>query len=306
MSKTYFLVPTRDTPPSGPIFLGSIIKSPRSPELSINGKKSPLLSTLDVDVTRLLNSSRQLTKNGKGKTGVWVEFLTGMGIGAEISGNWDNIEQSTYKFEELITKTISPSLTQIQAIFKEPDVQQCLKDSRFRDNLYMITGIKIARGADIAVSKIKSRGGNLNFGIDTTPFGVPIKVGPDIEISSEVGQSFEEKHTEDFVFAYRLREIRYRRKVVEDQKEYRKGDLLGAGPRRKDESADLEEQGAGVGGSAEKGKEESKAAINEVVEAEFVGLGNGDIDGDAWDADTTLAVDEDGEEVHCVLLEEDD
>ncbi|KAL5319283.1 hypothetical protein ACEPPN_012333 [Leptodophora sp. 'Broadleaf-Isolate-01'] len=296
MSKTYFLVPTRDTPPTGPIFLGSIIKSPRSPELSVNRKKSPLLSALEVDVTRLFDSSRQLTRNGKGKTGVWVEFLGGMGIGADISGNWDNIEQSTYKFDELITKTISPSLAEISAIFNEQEVQQCLKDSRFRDNLYMITGIKIARGADVAVSKIRSRGGNLNFGIDTTPFGVPIKIGPDIEISKEVGQSFEEKHTEDFVFAYRLREIRYRRKVVEDQKEYRKGDLMGAGPRKQD----------GHIGEGEMRGEEGKSLGEVDAEAELIGLGSGDVDGDSWDADTTSATDEDGEEVHCIFLEGED
>ncbi|KAL2067622.1 hypothetical protein VTL71DRAFT_15718 [Oculimacula yallundae] len=300
MSKTYFLVPTRDTPPNGPIFLGSIIKSPRSPELSVNGKTSPLLSALDVVVTKVIDSSRQITHNGKGKTGVWVEFLSGMGIGAEVSGNWDDIEQSTYKFDELITQTIAPSFAEIVAIFNEPDVQQFLKDSRFRDNLYMITGIKIARGADIAVSKIKSKGGNFNFGIDTTPFGVPIKIGPDVEISKEAGQSYEEKHTDDFVFAYRLREIRYRKKAVEDQREYRKGDLLGAGPRKKNE-----EQEVGVGPGVQKGPQETPQ--DEVVaEAELVGLGKNDVDGDAWDADTALTVDDDGDEVHCVLLEDDE
>ncbi len=301
MSKTYFLVPTRDTLPSGPIFLGSIIKSPRSPELSINGKKSPLLSALEVDETRLIDSSRQLTKGQNGKAGVWVEFLGGIGIGAEVSGNWDNTEQSTYKFSELITKTISPSLSEIQAIFREPDVQKCLKDSRFRDNLYMITGIKIARGADVAISKIRARGGNLNFGVDMTPFGVPIKVGPQVELSREMGQSLEEKHTSDFVFAYRLREIRYRRRTVEDQREYRKGDLMGAGPKKK-EGQEVDDSKNAVG--AEVGLKEMK--VDQDEEAELVGLGSGDVDGDIWDADTTSAVDEDGEEVHCVLLEYED
>ncbi|KAK0101209.1 hypothetical protein ONS95_012810 [Cadophora gregata] len=301
MSKTYFLVPTRDTVPSGSIFLGSIIKSPYSPELSINGKNSHLLSALEVIETRLVDTSQQLSKSGKGKTGVWAEFLGGMGIGADISGTWDNTEESTYKFSELITKTISPSLSEIQAIFKEPEVQQCLKDSRFRNNLYMIIGIKIARGADVAISRIRARGGNLNFGIDMTPFGVPIKVGPEFELSREVGHSVEEKHTNDFVFAYRLREIRYRRKTVEDQREYRKGDLMGAGQRNKN-GTDGDESTAGVG--AEVGLEDMK--VDQEEEAELIGLGNGDVDGDGWAADTTSAVDEDGEEVQFVLLEDDD
>lgn len=283
MSKTYFLVLTRDTPPSGPIFLGSIIKSPRSPELSINGKKSPLLSNLEVHESTLTDSSRSLTKNGKSKTGVWAEFLNGTGISAEVSGTWDTVSSSTYKFSALITRTISPSLSEIQAIFQEPGLQQTIKDSRFRDNLYMITGIKIARGAEVAIEKIKKRGGNLNFGVDWTPFGVPIKVGPDVGIEREIGQGLEEKHTSDFVFAYRLREIRYRRKTVEEQKEYLKGDLMGVGKERSEKAlAELEE------------------------EAELVGLGGGDVKGDAWEGDATEAVDEDGEDVICVMLDEED
>ena len=36
MTKTYFLAPTLDCPPSGPIALGSIITSPANPEIPLN------------------------------------------------------------------------------------------------------------------------------------------------------------------------------------------------------------------------------------------------------------------------------
>lgn len=290
MSKTYFLVPTRDTPPSGPIFLGSIITSPRSPELSINSKKSALLSTLEVQETTLKDSSRHLSLGSKGKTGIWAEFIGGMGIGGELSTTWENTSTSTYKFAELVTRTISPSLGEIQAIFQGQDVQSCIKDSRFRDNLYIITGVKIAKGANVVIEKVRARGGNLNFGVDATPLGVPIKVGPDIEVSKEAGQGLEERHEDAFVFAYRLREIKYRRKVVEKQTEYLKGDLMGVGP-----------------------GEEKKGAVDDLMElvdgddeAELLKFDERDVKGGDFDADETAAVDDDGEEVIVIRFDDDD
>lgn len=248
MSKAYFLAPTRDTPPKGPIFLGSIITAPRSPELSVNGKKSPFLTTLDITTSSLTDSTRILFKTGDGKAGVWAEFIQGVGVGGKASVNWNDAEMAKYKFEELITKTISPEFPEIVTAFAEPSVQQAIKDSRFRDNVYMITGIKSAKGAEVAISKIKARGKNFQFGIDTTPAGFPLKFGPEFEMNKGEGEGLTEKHSkeQEFVFAYRLREITYKRKKVGEQKEYLKGDLQGHGQNKgeevkRDESLDVPE-----------------------------------------------------------------
>lgn len=149
----------------------------------------------------------------------------------------------------------------------------------------MITGVKIARDADVLIGKMRERGGNLHFGANLTPVSVPIKVGPDLEASRGHGQSVKEKHAGEFVFAYRLREIRYRRRKVEEQREYPKGDLLG------------HDEGKGWG-------EGNKEEVGE--EAELVGLGVGDIGGEDWDAEDVEVVDDDGEEVRCVVFENED
>ncbi|KUJ11428.1 uncharacterized protein LY89DRAFT_570837, partial [Mollisia scopiformis] len=222
---TYFLAPTRDSPPSGPIFLGAIIKSPRSPELSLNSKTSLLLKPLEIHETSTTDTTRQLYRDSKGKVGIWAEFLSGLplGLDASVGTNWDNGDFTQFKFRELITRSIFPSQGEIASIFTDPPIQTSIKDSRFRANLYMITGVKIARGADVVIGKMRERGGNLHFGADLTPVSVPIKVGPDLEGSRGHGQSAKEKHAGEFVFAYRLREIKYRKKAVEEQKEYTKG-----------------------------------------------------------------------------------
>ncbi len=288
MSKPYFLATSRDTPRKGPIFIGSIIKSPRSPELSINGKKTPLLAELEIATYTQKESLRQLFKTSKGKAGIWAEFVIDLGISGNISGNWDNVDLATFKFNELRTETISPSLAQIQAAFNEDAVQTAIKDSRFRDSLYMITGIKIAKGAEVVIQKVRGKGGNLHFGLDMTPFGAPVKVGPDIEENFKIGELTKESHQEEFVWAYRLREVRYKRKQAYDQKEYIKGDLMGKG----------QKEG--------KGREERIKEAEAEAEAELIGFKDGDVDGDVWDAECISVVDDDGEEVRCVKFDDDD
>jgi hypothetical protein len=284
MSKTYFLAPTRDTPPNGPITLGSIIKSPRSPELSLNERDSPAVKALKVGETSVTSASRTLLKSGKGKAGVWAEFIDGVGISGKISGNWDNGELAQYKFEKLITKTIAPDLVAVSKIFEEASVQKAIKDSRFRANLYMITGIKVARGADVAISKIRARGGNLYFGVDTTALALPLKIGPDISATTTAGQSLTEHHSTDFVFAYRLRELVYKRKVIEEQKEYPKGDLMG------------HNEGMGEMGDNE----------DFPVEAEVSGLDPEDLKAEDWELEPIAATDDDGEDCVCVAIDGDD
>jgi hypothetical protein len=285
MAKTYFLAPTRDTLPSGPIFLGGIVSSPRSPELSLNNKRSPLLETLEVSTTTIHDSTRTLSKGTKGKAGVWCEFIIDIGVGGDAGTTWDNTEVTEYKFEELVTKTISPDLHEVRKLFEDDSVQQAIKDSRFGSNLYLITGIKIARGAEVAISKVRSRGGNLHFGVDTTALGVPLKVGPDLENERSKGQGLTEKHKGEFVFAYRLREIRYKRKKLEGQKEYAKGDLMGHGQDRKESESDEDEESG---------------------EPELIDLKNADVKGDAWELDPSKTIDDDGEEVLVVRFDDEE
>ncbi len=149
----------------------------------------------------------------------------------------------------------------------------------------MSTGVKIARGADVAISKIRAKGGNLYFGVDATAAGVPIKVGPDFSVSNAVSQGLTEHHNSDFVFAYRLRELVYKRKVFQEQKEYAKGDLMG------------------VGEGKEREQEEDDGTKGEI---QLSGLNGEDLQAEEWELDAKPAEDDDGEDCVCVVVGEDE
>ncbi|OWP01860.1 hypothetical protein B2J93_4710 [Marssonina coronariae] len=166
---------------------------------------------------------------------------------AEASRTWEDVVSST-SFFSLITRTISPSLSDTKFTFNEEAVQQSIKHSQFRANLFIVTGFKISRGAEVAVESVKERGGNLNLGIDITPFALPIKVGPVVGAKRDVGEKVEEKHGSNFVYSHQLGEIRYKRKTLEEQKGYLKGNLTAVGRERKEEALDgLEEEAEWVG-----------------------------------------------------------
>ncbi|KAF4616193.1 hypothetical protein G7Y89_g15213 [Cudoniella acicularis] len=281
MGKTYFLVASHDTPPSGPIALGSIITSPRTPDVSLNS--ASIAQSLPINETSILDWSHMMSSSYKGKVGIWAKFLQSFGFGGDVSVEWDNSESAVYRFDQLITRTITPDITYTRSAFEQPTVQEHIRHSRFRANVYMIIGVKIARGADIAISKIRSKGMSLNIGVDLTPItGVPLQLGPDVHSTTKEKAQTSFQQPNDFVFAYRLKEIVYKKKVVVSQKDHLKGDLMGIGKGRQ---LDDEEE------------DDSKGEI------EILGVKNEDLTAEEWEFEGEATTDDDGAECECVLLE---
>lgn len=48
--KVYFLAPTRNSPPDGPIALGNVIVDPRSPEIALNSRLSEAVSNMHTHI----------------------------------------------------------------------------------------------------------------------------------------------------------------------------------------------------------------------------------------------------------------
>ena len=286
MKKTYFLAPTRDSHPSGPIALGNLIKDPRAPEIALNDLKSDTVRRLVEEsiVTSEIDATRELTSGINVKPSVWASFLSGLGPGGDLGLDVKHEKGVAFNIAKLTTRTINPSMAAIKAIFQEPEVQDAIKDSRFRANLYIITGIQIAHGAEYLVSKTRERGGHLHGTVDLTPVSAPVSIGAGVEISRSKGQTSGGLIQSDFVFAYSLREILYKRKKAEEQKTVAKGDLWGhdqpetKAPERQDD--------------------------DEGVTAELSGLKEDDPDlPEYWDLETGDGLDYDGNVCQYVRVE---
>ncbi|KAK4151790.1 hypothetical protein C8A00DRAFT_16834 [Chaetomidium leptoderma] len=288
--KTYFLAPTRDQAPTGAIALGNLINSPRTPEFPLNDPKSPttklLLSTAtlipELDATRSVSTKLSIQRS------VFVSFLWGL-LGQnpiELGLGISKEDTGTYKIPRLETRTINPSLADVGALFAEPAVQDAIRDSRFTANLYMITGLQIAHGAEYVVSRARARGARVHLVADLTAAtgGVPVGVGVGTELTRETKGQSAGKVEGAFVLAYSLREVLYKRKTLTGQRRAKaEGDLYGDGEKKaKVKEAELE------------------------FEAELAGLKDEDPElPEHWGLDVENGLDLDGAECQIVRLDAD-
>jgi hypothetical protein len=87
--KTFFLCPTWDYHPDGPIQLGNIILSPSTPAEALNNPESlpPTQDTLFPPTTKT-SVTWSKEKLQSGRYGLWTEFLsfiTGLGVDVSVS-----------------------------------------------------------------------------------------------------------------------------------------------------------------------------------------------------------------------------
>ena len=82
-TKVFFLAPTRDSPPDGPIALGNVIADPRSPEIALNDPDSPAIQDLKVYETEVVEASRDLSTKWSVGSSVWAKFVMDT-VGGEV------------------------------------------------------------------------------------------------------------------------------------------------------------------------------------------------------------------------------
>lgn len=289
--KTYFLAPSRDQAPTGVISLGNLIKSPRGPEFALNDTNSETVKRLQASayLTPEIDATREWTNKLTVRPNVFASFLWGL-LGekpVDLGFNLGKDDSITYTIARLETKTINPSLADVRAIFSEKDVQDTIRDSKFTANLYMITAVQIAHGAEYVISKAREHGANLHGAVDlTAATGVPATVGGGIEGNLATGAKSKGKIEGSFVFAYGLREVLYKRKTVTEQRHTKmEGDLMEHG--------------------GKKLKEEEEIVLE--YEAELAGLKAEDPElPEYWDMDIDTGLDLDGDECQIVRVDGED
>jgi hypothetical protein len=223
-AKTYFLAPSFDYVPDRYIDLGRIIADPTDPGTSLN-PDSPKPPPSSVQTYIEKDYEKAIEQRGKVKVGIWARFAGQFGIG-DISVNTNSVKNDVYKFQELETRLFQPTDEYIEEALQYPQVVRFAAKSGYRRPLFMITGVKIARGANISKEMVREHGLSAKVGIDGTPGGVPV----DLAVGGEASELLREKEKfdapSDFVFAFRLRKIFYEKGSVQ-HREFTKGALFG-------------------------------------------------------------------------------
>lgn len=228
-TRIYFVCPTWDHPPNEAIFLGSLITDPLDPESSLNATDKPNLPEGLIQKTHKAEWNSDEHKGSAMKLGVWTKFLQKIGIGANFGLTGGSADETGIKVKRLETEIIAPSTSLVSEILQTaPEAMDFIKASNFKDPVYMVTGVKIARGAQLQTGKQMSRSLESSVGVDTTGISVPVAVGPQLELGSGRSQVTSFTDSSDFVFAYRLNKVIYSKNAESVlHQRYTKGAMLG-------------------------------------------------------------------------------
>ncbi|KAF4586003.1 hypothetical protein GQ602_005308 [Ophiocordyceps camponoti-floridani] len=272
LKKTYFLCPTWDYHPDGPLKLGNIIISPRRPGQALNGQSAPQVADVCPPTTKT-NVTWSLDKLRSGQYGLWAEFLSfAAGLGAGVTHR-DEVGRR-FTFESIETIEFSPSVDFLQRTLAcSPAATGYLNRCRLRKHIYIITAVKIAHGA--SGSTVASKSFRAEFQASTGVNTTQTNFGPRVDGQKKLGRTDAFSGSSPFVFAFRLRRIVVSRSGEVSQDEYTKGAMYGQ------ERAKLRDIGLVV-----KGVEEQDALAE-----------------DFQDVEGSLTVDDDGELVDCVRAE---
>ncbi|KAJ0167135.1 hypothetical protein CTA2_4230 [Colletotrichum tanaceti] len=215
--KTYFILRSTDYKPDVLIQLGQLIEDPRAPYRRIAPPTRPYPADA-VHVSLRNDWSLDRSKGAAGELGVFAQFLAVVTAEAsarasdELTQSWSAARLET-AFLELGSDRESDYVT---ASVREAAVQKRLtREGSFRKTvlgkkvLYMITGVKIAKGpGQVSCGASRATGGAVKLGADPgTGTGGMVTAG--VQGGLDRSSSIVESSTPDgdFVFAYRLRKV---------------------------------------------------------------------------------------------------
>ena len=240
-TKTYFLCPTSDfilPPPEGPLQLGSIVHSTSAPQYPLNKA-----SVVDVPnaIPPIVEKDWRKTvsaEDGLG-LGVYAHFSRlatgGVPIGPE--GNLERTKKTanTFAFDTVTTIAFEPTREYVEEAVKAPAVQAWLKEPRHKfargRELFVVTGMKIVKGARMKYSSSQNTKVRANVGIDVPTLGVTL--GPKGSWTSTNDDTTESTRESEFVFAFRVKRLRFGRRLKLE--EYNKGAFMSIGGKEDDE-----------------------------------------------------------------------
>ncbi|EHK17757.1 uncharacterized protein TRIVIDRAFT_66658 [Trichoderma virens Gv29-8] len=231
-TKTYFLCPTSDfihPPPAGPLCLGSIIRSTSTPQYPLNRARIVAVADAAPPVVETDWKKTISTEKGFG-LGVYAQFLQlatgGLPLGPEVNVERSNKRANAFAFDTVTTLAFEPTQEYVQEAIKAPAVQTWLREPRQKFSpvvsLFLVTGLKLVKGARIKYLTSRSTTATGNIGIDVPALGTTF--GPKGHWVTTNDDQTEFNRESEFVFAFRVKRLKFGRRLkVED---YNKGAFL--------------------------------------------------------------------------------
>ncbi|KAK7932569.1 hypothetical protein PG985_003281 [Apiospora marii] len=225
----FFYAPTWDFPPDGPIKIGNVLASIKTPELPLHTAPLPADHELFSTEKRQVEFSYERLREGR--LSIVTRFLSFLGVGVDVGMERSKGAGENFAFERLETTQYLPRDEYLRACVEAAPVRRFLGKSRYRKPLYIITGLKTVRGASANTFKSASSGGGLEVEVNGSIWSggaAPVSGGPGIAGSVSRKEATSWKESSDFVLAYRVRKVTVSKSgPVKSNEDYTKGAMLG-------------------------------------------------------------------------------
>jgi len=238
--KCWFVLRYKHFPPDGPIKLGQLVSNPAEPYqvIDFSGPSAypanmPIIPSVEQHFTwdSVTGSEGNLTLSGRTNC---------LPVSGAVRAAFKNTMHSYAQFETLETAIIVPTPEFISSSMNRPVIKEFLGSHVLPKRVFMITGLKIARKGQAGHGRTISRDFGLQLGVQPTP-GMPFSLGPDIGGKTESSEMLCSTAS-DFVWAFSVRQIHYRRGKLGKSSTYTDGATLGMNDDEGDDMDDSEEE----------------------------------------------------------------
>jgi hypothetical protein len=164
----------------------------------------PIYHTEAWDLTWEVNKSEGM--NISGNAGVPIAAAAGLTIKLDAGAAFQGTVKNFWEFESLDTFIVQPTGEYVEDSVEDKEVSTYLQKRGLfgSSSLFMITGIKIARGAKTKASEVRK--GDIHGGL-AVEFPAIAEVGMDVRRPSPTEVYSTAQKTTDFVWALRLTKI---------------------------------------------------------------------------------------------------
>jgi hypothetical protein len=134
----------------------------------------------------------------------------------ELDSHRDKSEFGTRVVHKILVEEFDPPPSYVEKMFNQDATQKYLKDSRYKKPIYMVCGLKTALGGGVTVDGCdKSLGYGATLEGKASAKGLVDIASLKAKFAKEKGKGshHEVKATQKFIFAYRLRCIKYNKKL---------------------------------------------------------------------------------------------
>ncbi|KAK2003323.1 hypothetical protein LX36DRAFT_651208 [Colletotrichum falcatum] len=200
---TYLPSPNWDIPAdSNIVVLGRLIKDPRDPQSKVPGSSEDPVPPPKVYEGEKTDWQTTAERTRSGSIGLWAKCLQLVGGHLSVGQLRSAVEE--HRFAALETRYFLPDDDYLARALGDPGVQAYLRVSDRRKPVYLITGVKIARGASAGTGSSTERLVQAELKADATGVGAPVEVGPETSWESTDKRGVSYGGSTDYIFAYQL------------------------------------------------------------------------------------------------------